>query len=418
MQRRHLLGGLAAGFAAAGCDTPARLASLPDGLRNKATFNGLPADCRIVLDGTDDRLLGKIAGEALHREIADADRNGIKKLGDADLLAISGGGENGAFGAGLLTAWSEDGTRPVFKAVTGVSTGALIAPFAFLGSSYDKDLERFYTQIKQADVMASRGLVSGLLGESFYDSTPLLRLIRGVMTPEMVAAIAHEYTEKGRLLFVATTNLDVPVGVLWNIGGIAASGNPKAGELIARILLASASIPGAFPPVMIDIEAGGEHFQEMHVDGATVAQVVLYPPSFSADDLLADDTPTNRRAIEARLDRKWRLYVIRNSRPGADIKAVERSTMKIASRALATLISSQGIGDLYQLYVLCRRDGIDYNVAYIPASFTTPLPAPFDTAYMNDLYKVGRQEMQSGRAWHKYPPGYSPTKFAQPHATE
>src|SRR6185369_3531715 len=203
---------------------------------------------------------------------------GVKDLPPAVYLAISGGGENGAYGAGVLTAWSEVGTRPVFKAVTGVSTGALIAPFAFLGSAYDKDLERFYTTIDKSHVMVSRGLISGVLGDSLYDSTPLLRTIRSALTPEMVAAIGMEYSEKGRLLFVATTNLDVPVGVLWNIGSIAASGHPRAADLFAEILLASASIPGILPPVMFDIEAGGERYQEMHVDGGTVAQVVLYPP--------------------------------------------------------------------------------------------------------------------------------------------
>ncbi len=226
--------------------------------------------------------------------------------------------------------------------MTGVSTGALIAPFAFLGPAYDAALERFYTTIGKKDVMVSRGLVSAVLGESLYDLTPLLHLIRGVLTPEMVAGIAREHTEKGRLLCVATTNLDVPVGVLWNIGSIAASGHKDAAELIAKILLASASIPGAFPPVMIDVEAGGEHFQEMHVDGGTVAQVVFYPPSFAGNDLLTANTADAARLRRTILDRQRRIYVIRNSRPGADLETVGRSTMKIAGRAVSTLISTQG----------------------------------------------------------------------------
>ncbi len=280
MRRRTMLGGAGASVLVAGCDAPARLAALPAKLRPTASFHGLPPDTRVVLDGADDAVLGRIAAESLRRELSYADRAGMKELGPANYLAISGGGANGAYGAGLLTGWTALGTRPEFKGVTGVSTGALMAPFAFLGPARDPELERFYTTIGKKDVMRSRGLVSAMLGESFYDSTPLLRLIRGVLTPEMVAAIAREHSEKGRLLCVATTNLDVPVGVLWNVGAIAASGYKDAPELIAKILLASASIPGAFPPVMIDVEAGGEHFQEMHVDGGTVAQVVFYPPSF------------------------------------------------------------------------------------------------------------------------------------------
>jgi predicted acylesterase/phospholipase RssA len=405
--------GLGASLVVAGCDAPARLASLPEKMRGSASFHGLPEGTRIVLDGSDDALLGRMASEALHREVAYAGKTGVGDLGPATYLAISGGGENGAYGAGLLTGWSALGTRPQFKGVTGVSTGALIAPFAFLGPAYDAELERFYTTISARDVMASRGLVSGVLGESLYDSTPLLHLIRGVVTKDMVAAIAREYTEKGRVLLIATTNLDVPVGVIWNIGVIAASGNPDAPELIAKILLASASIPGAFPPVMLDLEAGGERFQEMHVDGGTVAQVVFYPPSFSGKDFLGDDSRATARLRQLIARRKLQLYVIRNSRPGADLETVDRSTLKIVGRAVSTLISTQGIGDLYQLYVIAQRDGIDYNVSCIPASFTDKQREPFDTAYMNKLYKVGRQAIESGTAWSKYPPGYSPTPLSQ-----
>ena len=408
MRRRTMLGGAGASVLVAGCDAPGRLASLPEKMRAAASFDGLPPDTRVVLDGSDDAMLGRIAAEALRRELSYADKTGMTSLGTANYLAISGGGENGAYGAGLLTGWTALGTRPEFKGVTGVSTGALIAPYAFLGPAYDRELERFYTTIGKDDVMTSRGLVSAMLGESLYDSTPLLRLIRSGLTSEMVAAIGREYSEKGRLLMVGTTNLDVPVGVLWNVGAIAASGRKDAPELIAKILLASASIPGAFPPVMIDIESGGEHFQEMHVDGGTVAQVVLYPPSFGGKDMLADHTHEVERLRRIVTKRPFRLYVIRNGRAGADLETVDRSTLKIAGRAISTLISAQGIGDLYQLYVLARRDGIDYNVTWIPASFTEKLGDPFDRGYMNRLFKVGRTAIESGSAWSKYPPGYNP----------
>lgn len=417
MRRRQVLSGVGASASAvvlAGCDAPARLASMPEKLRRTASFHGLAADTRVILDGTEDGLLGRIATAALQRELAYAARSGTT-LGGADYLAISGGGENGAYGAGVLTAWTSLGTRPAFKAVTGVSTGALIAPFAFLGSQYDKDLERFYTTITENDVMISRGLLIAVLADSMYDSTPLLHMIRRVLTADLVAAIGREYSEKGRLLFVATTNLDVPVGVMWNIGGIAASGNPQAPELIAKILLASASIPGAFPPVMIDMDAGGEHFQEMHVDGGTVAQVVFYPPSFAGSDLLDPSTPASDELRRIVFERRRRLYVIRNSRPGADFETVDRSTLRIAGRAVSTLISTQGIGDLYQLYVLCQRDHIDYNVTYIPANFTEKLPAPFDRAYMMKLYEVGREVTLKGTVWSKLPPGYDPIPLSEQH---
>lgn len=388
------------------CDTPQRLASLPDALRQRS-FKGLPEDCRVVLDGTDDQDLARIALEALRRELDYAQRTGTP-LGPAAFLAISGGGENGAFGAGLLTAWSGLGTRPVFKAVTGVSTGALSAPFAFLGSAYDSQLEGIYTRTAQADVLTSRGLLTALFSDSLYDTTPLLHLIRSFLTPEFMAAIAREYVERGRLLIVATTNLDMSLPVLWNMGAIAASKSADAADLFARILLASASIPGAFPPVMIDVEIDGQRYQEMHVDGGTTAQVVFYPPSLGGAEL-ARALPAEDREIALQSARRPRtLYVIRNGLLNTTSETTTRSTLKIAGKAIATLIQSQGLGDLYRLFLLCKRDGIDYNVAWIPATFTDRLKEPFEPSYMQKLYEVGRAEMLAGHAWSKLPPGFDP----------
>ena len=282
MQRRRLLNILGAGLSVgpvAACGDTSRLPPLPVGLRARAPFKGLPDDTRIVLDGRDEHVLAEIARNALVREIGFQRSQGRSELGPADYLAISGGGENGAFGAGLLTAWSELGRRPDFKVVTGISTGALIAPAAFLGSAYDKDLEAFYTRTTAQGVMRSRGLITGLLSDSLYDSRPLMESIRRFLTPAVLAAIAHEYNAKGRLLFVATANLDAPVGVMWNMGHRSEQPSSRR-RALARILLASASIPCILPPIMIDIEVGDQRFEEMHVDGGTVAQVVLYPPSF------------------------------------------------------------------------------------------------------------------------------------------
>ena len=407
MLRRNLFA-LSGAAAVAGCEGPQRLASLPEAFRARRPFQDLPEDCRVVMNGRDDRLIAQIALDALRREVEYAQRSRTA-LGPADFLAISGGGENGAFGAGLLTAWSELGTRPTFKAVTGVSTGALSAPFAFLGRDYDHALEAVYTQIRPEDVLQSRGLLTALFSDSLYDSTPLLQTIRRFVTADFLAAIAREYTERGRLLFVATTNLDAPVAVMWNMGSIAASGNANASELFARILLASASIPGAFPPVMIDIESEGQHFQEMHVDGGTTAQVVFYPPSFGGTEMSQRLPQQDQTTARLAANRPRQLYVIRNGVLTAQNETTKRSTMKIAGRAISTLIQSQGVGDLFRLYLVCKRDGIDYNVSWIPESFTDRLESPFDPAYMKKLYAVGRAEMLAGRAWSKLPPGFDPT---------
>ena len=172
------------------------------------------------------------------------------------LLAVSGGGENGAFGSGLLCGWSEHGTRPVFELVTGVSTGALTAPFAYLGSGYDPQLRAVYTELKSSSVFSKRGLTAALFDDALSDNSPLFKTISGYLNEAMLAALANAY-EEGRLLLIGTTDLDAQQPVIWNMGAIAKSGHPRALDTIRRILLASAAIPGAFPPTLFDVVLDG-----------------------------------------------------------------------------------------------------------------------------------------------------------------
>jgi predicted acylesterase/phospholipase RssA len=163
------------------------------------------------------------------------------------LLAVSGGGENGAFGAGLLCGWSEQGTRPVFELVTGVSTGALIAPFAYLGSSYDPQLRAVYTELTPDRVLLKRAITAALFDDAMADNAPLFKTISRYVDEAMLAELAKGYDD-GRLLLIGTSDLDAQQGVLWNVGAIAKSGHPRALDTIRRVLLASAAIPGARRP--------------------------------------------------------------------------------------------------------------------------------------------------------------------------
>jgi predicted acylesterase/phospholipase RssA len=199
-------------------------------------------------------------------------------LPQAEFLALSGGGADGAFGAGLLCGWTERGDRPQFKAVTGISTGALIAPFAFLGAEYDHVLREVYTKTRTKDLLVARGLLAALTSDALSDNAPMWKYLAKYVDQHLVERIAAEY-RKGRVLVIGTTNLDARRAVLWNIGAIAASGHPKSLELIRTLMIASASIPAAFPPVLIDVEVDGKRYQEMHVDGGAMTQVFLYPPS-------------------------------------------------------------------------------------------------------------------------------------------
>ena len=227
--------------------------------------------------------------------------------------------------------------------------------------------------------------------DSLADTAPLRSTVARYFDQTVLDAIAAEY-RKGRVLLIGTTNLDARRPVIWDIGKIAVSGRPEALALVQRILIASAAVPGAFPPVMIDVEADGRHYQEMHVDGGASTQVFAYPPSLNA------------RATG--IVRERRLYVIRNARLDPDWAQVDRATLTIAGRAISSLIQTQGVGDLYRIYLTCQRDGIDFNLAYIPKTFTRQLKEPFETAYMRDLFQVGYDLAAKGYPWAKSPPGY------------
>jgi predicted acylesterase/phospholipase RssA len=191
-----------------------------------------------------------------------------------DYLVLSGGGGNGAFGAGLLAGWTAHGSRPEFQIVSGVSTGALIAPFAFLGPAYDGTLRDVYTRYSTEDLVESRSLLSIVRGDAALSTARLRALIAHYLDDAVIAAIAAEGA-RGRSLFVGTTNLDAGRPVVWDITRIAAHGTPAARELIYDVILASTAIPGAFPPVMIQVEAHGLRYDEMHVDGGVTSQLFL-----------------------------------------------------------------------------------------------------------------------------------------------
>lgn len=377
---------------AAACGPLTRIDAVPVVEEERAIVPGLP-NIRYWADG-DPTAFMAAARQSLEREQAYLASTGHQgALPPAYFLAISGGGENGAFGAGLLVGWTKAGTRPVFKGVTGVSTGALTAPFAFLGSGYDDKLKEVYTTLAAKDVLHPRGYLAALFDDAMADNSPLRKTIARYFDQAMLDAIAAEH-EKGRILAIGTTNLDARRPVIWDIGAIAASRHPRALEIVHDVLVASAAIPGAFPPVMIDVALDGKPYQEMHVDGGASAQVFLYPPQLDIA----------RSGIER--DRK--LYVIRNARLDPEWAQVERQVMSIAGRAISSLIQTQGVGDLYQIYLTTQRDGFDYNLAYIPKTFTRTLKEPFETAYMAELFQLGYDRAAAGYKWDKAPPGFRP----------
>jgi Patatin-like phospholipase len=387
---------LAAGVALAGlpgCALPERGTPVPSGHTGQATVLGIANERFFPTLGIDPLEAEFIAAMERQRRA-----RGLKTVADMpqlQLLAISGGGENGAFGAGLLCGWSTQGTRPAFDLVTGISTGALTAPFAFLGPDYDPQLRAVYTETAPHEILLRRSITAALFNDALADNEPLFRTISRFVDDRLLAGIAAAY-DSGRLLLIASTNIDAQVPVIWNIGAMAKSGHPKAADTIRRVLLASAAIPGAFPPSMIDVTMDGKTYQEMHVDGGAVAQTFLYPSALTKNR--AQRRQTGQPVVDAR------AFIIRNGRLDPEWAAVERRTLGIAGRAIATMIAIAGYNDVIRIYGITQRDGIDYNLAFIGTDFRQVLASPFDPSYMRALYDYGYQRALHGYDWAKRPP--------------
>jgi len=377
-----------------GCaSAPERLEAVPSESSARAEIPGMPG-VRYVAGG-DMRELAEVGIDSLRLEQEYLAKQGqTGPMPPAAYLAISGGGDKGAYTAGLLNGWTAAGTRPEFKLVTGISTGALIAPLAFLGEKYDATLTEVYTTISAKDVLVQRSLLGGVFSDAMADNAPLWALTRRLITADLLKEVAAEYA-KGRFLLIGTADMDARRAIIWDMGKIATYGSPEALELFVSVMMASASIPVGFPPVMIDVEVDGKRYQEMHVDGGTMAQVFAYPVSIRV----------NEQSAAIGVNRERTVYVIRNARLDPDWAQVERRTMNIGGRAVSSLIHTQGIGDLFRIYATAARDGVDFNLAFIPATFNAPHTTEFDNAYMRQLYDVGYDLALRGFPWAKTPPG-------------
>ena len=326
----------------------------------------------------------------------DPDHDGVRTY---NLLALSGGGSNGAFGAGFINGWSESGTRPDFKVVTGVSTGALQATAAFLGPKYDYVLREIYTLYATEDIYTSRRMLPILRSDSVYDTDPLKRVIDHYVTREMLDAVAVKH-KTGRRLFIGTTNMDTLEFVIWNMGEIAASDRPDALEHYRKILLASASIPIIFPPVYFEVQAGGKTYHEMHSDGGTYAQVFFRGFLVDFKDAL-DEAGISLSDVEVA------LYIINNGKPFSSEyrENVMPRTYSIAAVTVSSLFKITLTSSLYRMYVLTKRYGADFNLADVPEDFEVTLPPlEFDTEDMQKLFDLGYQMAEGGYEWEKIPP--------------
>ncbi|KAB1078094.1 patatin-like phospholipase family protein [Methylobacterium soli] len=305
-------------------------------------------------------------------------------------LVLSGGGENGAFAAGLLSGWSQAGTRPDFGVITGVSTGALIAPFAFVGPVEDPVLRDAYTTISAADVFEFGGT-----SEALTDTWPLKRRIDRAVSPALLKAVAAEHA-KGRRLLVATTEVDAERPVLWDMGAIASVGGPRALALFRAVILASSAVPGVFPPVMVDaVSPGGKTFQEMHADGGTTGPFYLAPgPALTGE-------------AEVRIPAR-RVYLVVNNKLAPDFQMATRTTLSVLGRAMSAAIKAQTKASLALAGRFADRTGLDLQVAEIDGRFGQTTATPFDPTYMQALFAHGERLGRAGTAFAGLTPAGTP----------
>jgi len=305
--------------------------------------------------------------------------------GTKSYLALSGGGADGAYGVGVLNGWTAARTRPTFSVVSGVSTGGLIAPFAYLGSQYDDTLREVYTSGIAESLLNDPSIMRVLFGSGLFGNTRLRELVARYVGPELMAQVARE-NARGRRLLVVTTDLDTQRTAIWDMGKIAAVGTPEALKLFRDVMAASASIPLVFPPIMIDAEGQGRKFQEMHVDGGVTAPVLTLPEALLTQDRLPGNAKMN-------------IYILVNKKIERNFELVSNSTIDVASRSLSAITQSQTRSIIFSTYDFARRNRLGFHLSYIAREYPAPPSEGFDTAYMRALYQYGYDKAASGQAW-------------------
>ncbi|MEY2919735.1 MAG: hypothetical protein RL261_1040 [Pseudomonadota bacterium] len=399
-------------FGVQGCATQPVAPTAPIVRIEPAVVPGMPADVRFWgddpagafrdwLELPEDELVACCAG------LMDQSHN---------YLVLSSGGVDGAFGAGLLVGWTAEGTRPEFQLVTGVSAGAMIAPFAFLGPAYDGVLREIYSAYSSKDLVERRGMAEVMGGGAVMDTAPLRRLIDRYLGDEQIAEIASE-GRKGRKLLIGTTSLNTGRSMVWDLTKMAASGSPNARQLIGDVILASASIPGVFPPVRFSVEHGGVRHDELHVDGGVTAQLFLAPAGLDW-----------KRIVERlRIQGQPQVYLIRNARsypqwtalrtrlaplldrPFSSLSRdpnglpewdeVEPGVSSILARSMESMLRTRGFNDAVRLYLSSQSDQLGFNLAHIPEDFSAGSKELYDRNYMQGLFERGFLMAKGGYPW-------------------
>ncbi len=340
-----------------------------------------------------DQMAATVPGYGSIRFFADSPQAGLAAQQDHILppnlkqqkrqtwLALSSGGAGGAFGAGVLTGWTTHGDRPQFNLVTGVSAGALLAPFAFVGPRADMQLAKLFTAASVVHINQDRSLLAGIFGQSAIPAKPLRALIDTYVTAGLIEHIAERHRAGARLL-VVTTNLDAQRSVVWNVGAIAASDHPGRLRLIGDVLEASASIPAIFPPVRIAVTGNGKAFEELHADGGAVRQLYLLPDAFL-------DIPA---PAQAGAD----IFVILNAELGPSFSVIPQQSIQVAARALSSLEKSSAQRSVAEIANFAHQNKANFRLVYLDRAIPVDRHVPFDPNFMQRAFALGHAKGLAG----------------------
>ena len=366
----------------------------------EVTVSGMP-DIRTDMADPDPVVMRKSLIESFRQEGKGDYPTDVLGIKTYPVLAISGSGAYSAYSAGFLKGWSGSGTRPLFKIITGVSSGTIISFYAFLGQDYDRDLEKFFTSISTKDIMTQKSIPGILLSDSLMSSAPLVKRIAEVVNEDSIARVAAEH-RRGRRLFFGTVNLDSQQFIVWDMGAIACKGTPESLELFRKVALASSSMPMTFPPVHFKVtSASGEVYDEMHVDGATMRDIFYI-------DQLTKNMEGAAKVFGADPSKyKPRLYIINSCHSRPDKKRIQDNLFSVVGGSLDAISSAQNNGDMYRLYANAKRRHLDFNLAVIPDDFKFHSKEEFDKPEMRRLFDRGYEDAIHGYRWYKTPPGYA-----------
>jgi len=314
-------------------------------------------------------------------------------------LSLSGGGDHGAFGAGFLKGWSASGSRPTFKIVSGISTGALIAPLALLGSEYDDNLEAAFTTVSATDIYKTKSILRAYWRESLADNHPLEELVHKFISDDVIDAVAQAHLNGQRLL-IGTTNFDTQRPVIWNMGIVANGRRPQAYEMFRKILVASASIPALFPPVLIDVVSDGALYEEMHVDGGTVGQMFFYGAAIKWRKVLSDASGVDNP------DDQSTLFLIVDGDVDPEYQQVRRRLIPITNRTISTLIKVSAWSALYRMYLHAQAAGYEFQFVGLPDDYESESNHPYDQAEMTRMFDIGYEMGRSDKGWRSTPPDF------------